>query len=276
LPAGFVFALCLFFFLPMPRPVQKLFRIVKAPFQPYLTLEEAEALDAAAAAGDKVDEDEDAKRTDDAAALVPLWRSVVMSGIGVAQTLVWLGTGSFQLFRESSNTWDGLRSILVSFSWIYAAVRPVANPKATPHADLFSLYLIHLVSGILLLGGVIYDHDVFGDPLPPTLVVVALSVNVIALFVLLAVVVQVPLAVPSKRVNKKDIVSARSSNVFVRWIDNLNVLQGISVSPEDYTPLWKWITFRWIHPLIRRVCIAFGSSLRSPNYANCRRVRMQL
>ena len=29
--------------------------------------------------------------------------------------------------------------------------------------------------------------------------------------------------------------------------------QGLQVSPEDYTPLWGWITFDWVYPLIKRV-----------------------
>ncbi|CAL1697425.1 unnamed protein product [Somion occarium] len=41
-----------------------------------------------------------------------------------------------------------------------------------------------------------------------------------------------PLAIPSDRINPEEI--------------------GQSISPEDYTSLWGWITFDWIRPLIRR------------------------
>jgi hypothetical protein len=31
------------------------------------------------------------------------------------------------------------------------------------------------------------------------------------------------------------------------------MVQGLSVSPEDYTTLWGWVTFSWVWPLVRRV-----------------------
>src|ERR1700750_978837 len=31
------------------------------------------------------------------------------------------------------------------------------------------------------------------------------------------------------------------------------MLQGKSISPEDYTTLFGWFTFSWIYPLIKRV-----------------------
>ncbi len=31
------------------------------------------------------------------------------------------------------------------------------------------------------------------------------------------------------------------------------MVQGLSVSPEDYTSLWGWVTFSWVWPLVRRV-----------------------
>jgi hypothetical protein len=31
------------------------------------------------------------------------------------------------------------------------------------------------------------------------------------------------------------------------------MVQGWSVSPEDYTTLWGWVTFSWVWPLVRRV-----------------------
>lgn len=31
------------------------------------------------------------------------------------------------------------------------------------------------------------------------------------------------------------------------------------MSPEDYTPLWKWISFAWIYPLIKKARYMVGS-----------------
>ena len=36
--------------------------------------------------------------------------------------------------------------------------------------------------------------------------------------------------------------------------------QGYSISPEDYTSLWGWITFSWVYPLVRRVILIFFST----------------
>jgi len=41
------------------------------------------------------------------------------------------------------------------------------------------------------------------------------------------------------------------------------MVQGLSVSPEDYTTLWGWVTFSWVWPLVRRVrVLRVSASLR--------------
>jgi hypothetical protein len=42
-----------------------------------------------------------------------------------------------------------------------------------------------------------------------------------------------PLAVPTSQVNEEEI--------------------GKTISPEDYTTLFKWATFTWVYPLIKKV-----------------------
>ncbi|KAJ6454750.1 hypothetical protein C8R47DRAFT_220781 [Mycena vitilis] len=27
---------------------------------------------------------------------------------------------------------------------------------------------------------------------------------------------------------------------------------GVTLSPEDYTPLWRWMSFSWIYPLVKK------------------------
>lgn len=41
-----------------------------------------------------------------------------------------------------------------------------------------------------------------------------------------------PMGIPSSFINKADI--------------------GITVSAEDYTILWNWISFAWVYPLIKK------------------------
>ncbi|KAJ7846310.1 multidrug resistance-associated ABC transporter [Mycena leptocephala] len=59
-----------------------------------------------------------------------------------------------------------------------------------------------------------------------------MCVNVASTLVVLLAVLTMPLNVPSGRTDVAQI--------------------GVTVSPEDYTPLWKWISFAWIYPLIKK------------------------
>jgi len=251
IPVVIVFLFCMSS-LPVPGPVQRPLGIIKAPFETYMTLPEAEALDANASTEGKLGADED--MGDDPLVPVPLWRSLVLSWIGLVQTLVWLGVGSYLWVVDSYNLWNALCPVLISASWLYATARPIFNPMATPPMDLFSIYCVHIVAGSLLFGGVLYDHNISGLPLPPSLAIVALVFNLVAIMVLLAVVVNMPMGIPSKRVRKENIVSiipllsARKYSLLI-----YQTLQGLTVSPEDYTTLFNWITFHWVYPLVKRV-----------------------
>jgi hypothetical protein len=173
-----------------------------------LPLYEAEALDASAAAGDKVFEDEDAYVTDvEVPAWIPLWRMLVFVFLGLSETLFWLSDASFRFINDPTDVWGGFCPILIAISWLYATIRPVIWPTVTPPYDLFSIYIVHLIAAILQFGGVLFDHSVVGAPLPPTVVIVGLVANLMAVVVLLTVIVTMPLAIPSKRVKKEDIVS---------------------------------------------------------------------
>lgn len=207
MPATFVFLLC-FFSLPFPRPTQKLFGIIKAPFKQYLTLHEAEALDLDSAAGDKVTGDEDVGvarvEVPDA---VPLWRAVVFALLGLLETLCWMSYGSFRLINDPEDIWAGSQAFLIAIVWLYTVLRPITRPAATSPFDLFAIYCVQLMAGILQLGGVLFDHHVAGAPFPPKIVILALSANLVTLVALLTVVLNMPLAIPSNRVKKEDIVS---------------------------------------------------------------------
>ncbi|KAF8963320.1 multidrug resistance-associated ABC transporter [Flammula alnicola] len=229
LPAALVFALC-FCSIPVPRSARRVVAIIAAPFKTYLTLHEAEAVDITAVSGERVLDDEDAAVLVEVPKFVPLWRTVVFVFVGIVQSFCWVVDGSYLLYNDSSNPWRGIFSFLVVVSWLYTAIRSVARPTATPPYDMFSLYVILFFAGILQVGGVLFDHSILGSPLPSTFSMVALIANELVVLLLLFLTMTMPLATPSNRVDPKDI--------------------GRSVSPEDYTTLWGWITFSWIYPLI--------------------------
>ena len=199
-PAVFVAGLCLFSLpLPLPAFARKLGRALRSPLDEFITLREAEAVDA----GEPGPADADA-----ASSAVPLWRTVALAFVALVQALVWLSAGAYILVTREIDTWTGVCAVLVGSTWVYGVSKPVFWPKPTAHLDLFFLYLAHLVFGVILLGGVIYDHRVFHLQLAPRIELVGLVFNLIAVLVELALVSTMPMGLPSSRINKEDIVSA--------------------------------------------------------------------
>ncbi len=225
--------------IPLPARVRRILAIAKRPFINLLTLPEAEALDIGQELGE------------DPMPPVPLWRGLLISCFSLFEALFWSAFGSFALIADSANTWDGLRPFLIASTWLYATSRPFTRPTATPPFDLFALFTLHLVFGVIVLGGLLFDYQVQGLPPPSSWVLAGHLVNLIAIASLLLLVLSMPLAVPSKRVNKKEIVRPFPLST---PHDFLLLIQGKSISPEDYTSLWAWMSFTWIRPLIKRVC----------------------
>ncbi|KAI0672246.1 multidrug resistance-associated ABC transporter [Trametes maxima] len=217
LPFAFV-ALVLVFVTP---PVRALFRSVKTPLTNFLPLQEAEAL---IAGEDSVEEEQEN--------VVPLWRTLVLSTASLIESLLWIGVGCYTLIINPEETWNGINDFLVASTWFYAALRPVVRPTATAPFDLFVLYGLHLLLGSITFFGHLYDRYVYGLPLPPPLLIAVYIVNLATVAGVFIVVLNAPLAIPSKHVDKEQI--------------------GKSVSPEDYTTLWGWASFRWILPLLNR------------------------
>ncbi|KAJ7054740.1 hypothetical protein C8F01DRAFT_1374331 [Mycena amicta] len=209
--------------LPLPHCIRRPLDVLKAQFTQFLPLHEAEGLAL-------TDKEPFAEAEVEVEARVPLW-TFLFSLIGLFECLAWLTGGSFLLITGHS-LWEAAQRFLVAATWIYTVVRRISRPTATPPYDMLALYVVHLAGGILQLGGYIFQHSVYGASLPSTWTLVALSLNLGALFVLLAVVFQMPLALPSHLVKKEDI--------------------GHGVSPEDYCTLGDWVTFSWIYPLLKR------------------------
>ena len=200
LPAAFVLLLG-FCSIPKPRPVRRILAIIGTPFQRYLTLHEAEAIDIAA-----LDDGEEVGHVVKISKSVPVWRTVVFAFVGIVQSFYWVANGSYILYSDPDHLWRGAFSFFVATSWLYTAIRPITRPTPTPPFDMFALYLILLAGGILQLGGVLFDHSVLSAPLPSALAMTTFIANLLSILVLLVVTVSMPLGVPSNRVNPKDIV----------------------------------------------------------------------
>jgi hypothetical protein len=209
LPATFVFILCTTFLIP--KSFLKFLRPVKLTFTNYLTLHEAEAFDASS---EKPSGDEGTQAGVQVENLVPLWRTVVLSFIAMLETLSWLTFACFTFIARPEHTWGGITSALIALTWLYASCRPIVHPTPTPPYDLFVLYIMHFIMGILRLGGVLHAKDVYGLPLPPPPVMVGLVFNLVAVLTLLCIVMSMPLGIPSNRVKRSDIVSSLGRGFF--------------------------------------------------------------
>ena len=196
LPAGLILVLC-FLSIPIPHALD----VLCSPFKTYITLHEAEALDGNI---DKISTQDD---MGDSVETVPHWRTVVFVFVGIVQCLSWIAHGSYRLHNDPRDIFGGVLPFLVAIAWLYTIIRPISHPITTSPFDLFSIYLVLFCVGSLRIGGILFDHNVFGSPWPSPITLVALSANLLALLVLLIVVLNTPLALPSNRINKKDVVS---------------------------------------------------------------------
>ncbi|KAJ6468022.1 hypothetical protein C8R47DRAFT_1325922 [Mycena vitilis] len=216
IPTILVLAFCAVQFHP---PLPRLVRTAQAPFAQFLTLEEAEGLLAG----------EEAEAVDRAQSKGT--RGTLLVLIGVAQCVVWIGIAAF-LCATQTQAWPGVSALLVSGSWLYTALRAATHRTATPPYDLFALYVVHCVAGLVQLAGHGFEYSVAGVPLPGRGVLLGMALDLGSTLAGLLAVLRMPLNVPSSRVDVSQI--------------------GVTISPEDYTPLWQWISFSWVYPLIKK------------------------
>ena len=202
LPATLVLVLCLSAF-PLPHVAHNFTSILKTPtiFQPFLTLEEAEALNASADGGADV-----ATAPEKGAAVAPLWRTAILVFVGLAETLGWLSFGSYNIPNDAGTPWTKTLPFFVAFTWLYTVVRPVARPIITVPLDLFFVYALLLVAAVVQLGSIAYDYTILDVPLPSGANIFALLLNFFAILDLFTIVLNVPFAIPSERARKEGIV----------------------------------------------------------------------
>lgn len=159
----------------------------------YLTLEEAEAL---LPAEDDVGED---------AAAAPLWRTLVLSAVSLLQCSAWIAAATYTVAVSPADIWNGVSHFLMATTWLYAGLRPIVKPLISFPYDLLVLFCLHLTCSTAVFVGYLYDSYVLAVSLEP-LTVATNALNIVAVTGVLAVVMNMPLAVPSKRIRKEDIV----------------------------------------------------------------------
>lgn len=137
----------------------------------------------------------------------PIWRTAILSTGALFEALIWLAVGSYRVYESAERGWFEPVLLAVPFvmavTWLYATLRPIVRPSATPPYDLFILFSLHSVSATLDIGVPIYMHYHSGWPLPGRLASVAAIVNLVTILVLLAVILAMPLGVRSERALKR-------------------------------------------------------------------------
>jgi hypothetical protein len=211
--------------LPLPSPLRPLWDALAAPFQPFLTLPEAEAILAGAPATATAE-----LRNAHPRALRG-WRSTALCVLAMPPALGWAGLAAFSFAAaDSRDAWTAVKSGVLTVVWLYAALRPLLAPRATPDYGLVALHAFRLVGGALVLGGVLYDVRVGQGSDLSTGIITCYLADTAAATALLLVLLSTPIALPGPSVTSADI--------------------GTRVSPEDYTTLWGALSFGWVSPLI--------------------------
>ena len=223
-PAALVIAFCRWH-IPTPAPFRKITGFIKSPFESFLTLPEAEAYDA----DDEKQTSSNSSGEEQKEKKAPFWLTAVLVGAALLEVGAWLAVAVYLFVLDGRD--EAWRGLVMAAVWLYAALKPALVSRPTPHYDIFALYIVSFLGSILVLGGSLYTHKVLFSPLPSRFVLAAYIANTLLISILLLVELSRPLTLPSARVKQEDI--------------------GKSLSPEDYTSLWGWISFGWVTPLVR-------------------------
>lgn len=185
--------------IPLPKtgPVGAAVKAFKEPFKTFLPLSEAESL--------AIDYTPN-PNTLPVRNAAPFLRTATFAFLGLVESLSWLAYGSYLAIGQEPDIWSIIQPFLIALIWLYTVARPIANSSPTPQYDVVALYFFQVISSALSLGGTLYDHSVFGYPLPPKIAMIAMSLNLAISVILMGVVLLMPLALPSHHVKKEDIV----------------------------------------------------------------------
>ncbi|KAJ7175965.1 hypothetical protein C8R46DRAFT_1174662 [Mycena filopes] len=159
------------------------------------------------------------------------WRSNLIALLSHLECLFWVADASFFIVLNPDDGWGVVARFMVAFSWLYATIQPIRHPSATVPYGLVAIYLLHFIAAFLQLWGYLFDPLFSGTPFPASSILLGSSTHLTVIMALLYLTMSMPIALPSNYVREKDI--------------------GISVSPEDYTSLFGWLTFSWVYPLIQ-------------------------
>ncbi|KAG9009269.1 hypothetical protein FRB94_012338 [Tulasnella sp. JGI-2019a] len=225
--------------MPAPRQLRWLVATVRTPFTTFLPVHEAESI----IQNQTFYDDSNIKPptvnsiSKPTSQAPPIWQTAILSILSAAEALTWLAIGAYRIYDHfevhQTQTMVVVAPFLMATTWLYAAVRSLIHPTATPPYDLFFLFIAHFVSATLNIGVPVYMHYHAEWSLPTMSVMVVLIANLITVTTLLSVILAMPLLLPSERILQLK-------------------REGKCLAEEDYTSLFGWITFTWADRLVKR------------------------
>ena len=118
-----------------------------------------------------------------------------------------VGVASFNVIQDQSDPVYTASPFVFALIWLFATLQPIRRPKPTPSFGLLVLYFICFIVEVVSLGTFVYNKNAYSAPFPDTLTVASHILNLGTLLVMIAIVFRMPLAIPSRRVDKEKIVS---------------------------------------------------------------------
>lgn len=197
-PTGIVFFLCLFS-LPFSLPLRVRRVLGLDALQPFLTLDEAEALSSDVHTLDRDGESATIRKPS-------LWRTIMLTSISLLEGAAWLGLGLYYRVTGDPISASSILPPILGLSWIYAVLRSSLRPSVTVPYDLLILFVVHVVTGLWIIGGLVYAQYVRDEELPGIGWMTGIGACMAGVVVQLAIVINMPMAVPDSRM-KKDVVS---------------------------------------------------------------------
>lgn len=146
-PAAVVVVLCASSAIQALGITRHVPEVIKEPFRSFLTVEEAEAIDA--------DEAGPVSTTPQA---TPVWKTIIFTGLGLVETLVCSALGTYNLY-VGPPFHSGMFALVIAATWVYTVIRAALHRSPTPPYDVFTVYLALLAGAILKVGGELWQQQ---------------------------------------------------------------------------------------------------------------------
>lgn len=208
--------------LPIPRRLERFL----TPFKTFLPVLEAESIlhDEVSAlstvkTGQEIIDHKPPTKTPSA----PIWRTAALSFLSILEALTWLALGTYSVYEHveyrNSDPMVAATPYIMATTWLYATLRPIVRPTATPPCDLFVLFVAHWIWAALEIGVPVYMHYHAGWLLPTALSMGAMIANLVTVTVLLVIVLLMPLSIPSETAKALERVRSGSAPAHsLSWI----------------------------------------------------------